>query len=183
MLLFSILNSQGGEKSVTVVCVSLCGFERVLLDVRGQRKSVTIVSVAVSGERRSHCCMCVTVWVRESVVLWVYMWERKENYSGKRLFGCVYLLFIYYACWSFMRFFKQLSELEQVISWSEKSCTCYCYVRKGFISVVSRLFHACLTWVFWWVLQVRRKACCVRASDWRHGRGPQNGGEYKEKMF
>ena len=31
---------------------------------------------------------------------------------------------------------------------------------------------------FWLLLQVRRKACCIRASDWRHGCGPQNGGEW-----
>ena len=45
-----------------------------------------------------------------------------------------------------MRFFKQLSELKQVLSWSEKSYTCYYYVSNEFISAISRLFHACLTW-------------------------------------
>ena len=79
MLLFSILNSQGGEKSVTVVCVSLCGFERVLLEGRGQRKSVTVVSVAVGGERRSVTVVCVSLCGLERVWFCGCICEREKS--------------------------------------------------------------------------------------------------------
>ena len=49
------------EGSVTDMCVSLCGLERVLLGVRGQRKSVTVVSVDVRGEGKSVTVVSVDV--------------------------------------------------------------------------------------------------------------------------
>ena len=70
---------QRGEKSVTVVCVSLRGLERVLLDVRGQRKSVTVVSVDVRGERRSVTVVCVSLCGLERVWFCGCICEREKR--------------------------------------------------------------------------------------------------------